>query len=457
MSHLELSTTISDDDFNLLFALNWKCFSNDSVIAAFFPGGLDSACRSFNVQDFKHGIFGNPAPPTKRAYAVLKDLDTNSFVAFVSAKIYRGSKGIIDGDMAEEPPPIQLPRIKDKEERIFYEWYWNENQRLMRHAEIMQAPHVYVQLLGTDPEWRRKGAASRLMRWVLGLAKQEGLGRCVLLTSPGTLESRFYETLGFQVAERRRMVYGNGREGPPVVIMSKEMKISLELSTTIHDSEWNSLFLLNWTCFSPDPSMAAFSPGGVDPTYCNLNVENFCRRTFGGPIERLYAVVRNQNDKDLPFASFISARVYRGTKGVLEGNPLGASLKVELPRGPPEEDKQQAYYERHWTWVSEERMKMEVFWRPHVYVQRLCTHPRFRRRGLGTRLLEWVVDFVRREDLERIVLLASAEAIRSGFYEHLGFRVEDRRTYVDVEHGEGGEVVTMVREIEKNDSKTGEK
>ncbi|OCL09526.1 hypothetical protein AOQ84DRAFT_375767 [Glonium stellatum] len=297
MSRFELSTTISDDDFDALFVLNWKCFGNDPVMTAFSPGGLDPAHRSSNVEDFKHGVFGGPTTDPERAYAVLKDPNTNAFVAFISAKIYPGLEGINDRALAEEPEPISLPRIGDDEEREFYEW------------------------------------------WVFDVVRERRLDQCCPIASPETLESGFYDNLGFRVAEKYRVVDENEREGPPIVIMSKAMGTSFELSATIRELEWDALFVLNWACFSSNPSIAAFSPGGVSPAYRTRNVEYFRNRAFTGPIKRLYAVLRNLHNKALRFISFVSARVYCGSKGVLKDNPSGTPIKLQLPQGPPEEYK----------------------------------------------------------------------------------------------------------------------
>ncbi|MCJ1441833.1 MAG: hypothetical protein MMC23_002325 [Stictis urceolatum] len=222
MSHFILSTTIAnDDEWNSLFVLDWRCFQQIPEIAALTPSGLDYAARSANIQALKASSFSGP---TERIYAVLKDPATSEFVAYVTARVYRGAHGIIDGPFGKEPSPLQLPQIADPEDRNFYEWYWNKERHERRSLEVLQAPHVYVQGLGTDPKWRRQGAGIRLMNWILDFVAREGLPRCALSASPETVESGFYSHLGFNACHKLQMRYESGRTGTEVVIMVKKLK-----------------------------------------------------------------------------------------------------------------------------------------------------------------------------------------------------------------------------------------
>lgn len=65
---------------------------------------------------------------------------------------------------------------------------------------------------------------------------------------------------------------------------------------------------------------------------------------------------------------------------------------------------------------------MDAFQRPMVYVQVICTDPAWQRRGAGTMLMNWYIEFARREGIRRCILCASPLAAEIGFYERYGFR-----------------------------------
>ncbi len=61
------------------------------------------------------------------------------------------------------------------------------------------------------------------------------------------------------------------------------------LSTTIEEEDWDQLFVLRWRCFKDSPPVAAFSPGGLDPSTRQANILGLKIGVFGGPVERAYA------------------------------------------------------------------------------------------------------------------------------------------------------------------------
>lgn len=216
-----LSPNIEDKDWDELWVINQKCFADTPEIAALSPGGLNPANRAASIEGFKRSVFGGPI---ERAYAKISEVQSERATSYVSARVYRGPKGLIDGPLAEAPPPIQLPFIEDKDDRAFLEWYWNRLRDIMRSSDDLHVPHVNVQSIATDPEWQGQGAASMLMEWIIAFAAKEKIRRCALLSGP--LVIGFYEKLGFRVVSRHTFVDENrfpGRVGTPIVTMVKDI------------------------------------------------------------------------------------------------------------------------------------------------------------------------------------------------------------------------------------------
>jgi GNAT superfamily N-acetyltransferase len=223
MTSFILSPDISEEDWDPLFAVDMRINHDSPEIQAFLPGGLSPAHRAANISGFKQGVFGGPV---ERVYAKITETSSGEIVSFLSARVYRGPKGIIDGDLANEPPPIKLPPNDDLAEKEFYEWFWNQHRAALRGCKEMQRPHVYLQVVGTDPAWQRKGAATMLINWLLDFVAKEGLGRCALGASPMASGSGFYEKFGFRAVDTLTFVDEDrfpGRRGTPIVIMVKDL------------------------------------------------------------------------------------------------------------------------------------------------------------------------------------------------------------------------------------------
>lgn len=68
---------------------------------------------------------------------------------------------------------------------------------LKTHKRIMKENHIYIILLGVNPDWQGQGYGRKLMQPVLELAKERGLS-CYLETH-GEKNVAFYNKLGFKV------------------------------------------------------------------------------------------------------------------------------------------------------------------------------------------------------------------------------------------------------------------
>jgi ribosomal protein S18 acetylase RimI-like enzyme len=218
-----LSSTFEDKDWDELFVVSSKCFESTPEIAVLSPGGLDPAHRAANIEGFKRGVFGGPA---ERAYAKISEVQSDKATSYITTCVYRGPKGVIDGPFAEAPPPVQLPFIQDKEDRVFYEWYWGRLRDVTRSSAELHVPHVHIQSLATDPEWQHQGAAKMLIEWVLSFAAKEKIGRCSLIAGPETSPTGFYEKFGFRAVSRHTFEDEDrfpGRVGTPVVVLIKDL------------------------------------------------------------------------------------------------------------------------------------------------------------------------------------------------------------------------------------------
>ena len=128
------STTIEEKDWDPLFVLQWHAFKDLPQIIAIQPGGLDPAEREANILGLKIGVFGGPV---ERAYGKLTEARSGNIIAFISCRVWRGPLGIIDGENAASPPAWKIPRIKDENEREFWEWYWTASSMAMREIKEM--------------------------------------------------------------------------------------------------------------------------------------------------------------------------------------------------------------------------------------------------------------------------------------------------------------------------------
>ena len=221
MQQFMISQKFEEGDWDPLFVIDWNCFKSVPEFAVLSPGGLDLDHRAANVRRFKEGVFGGRV---ERLCA--KVLSGEEIISYVSCRVYRGPSGIIDGDLAQPPPPIELPQIEDPGDREYYEWYWNRSAQVKRELRELQTPNIYIQSLCTDPAWQRHGAATMLLKWVFDYAEKERLYRLTLQASHFAVEIGFYEKFGFRVCNKHTFLDKDrfpDREGITVVTMVKDL------------------------------------------------------------------------------------------------------------------------------------------------------------------------------------------------------------------------------------------
>ena len=194
---------IKDEEWDPLFVWSFKGLTDQPAIAIRFPGGLDPAYRTANVGMLRQTL-SSSSEDIANVFA--KDKVNGDIVAFIACRIYRGPLGIIDGELAQPPPPARLPQIQDDKDRRFYEQSLTTSQAITREIKELHVPLLYVQILATDPVRQRQGAASTLLQWATQFAVEAKLKRMALTASQFTVKIGFYEQFGFYVAHEHAFV-----------------------------------------------------------------------------------------------------------------------------------------------------------------------------------------------------------------------------------------------------------
>ena len=62
----------------------------------------------------------------------------------------------------------------------------------------------------------------------------------------------------------------------------------------------------------------------------------------------------------------------------------------------------------------------------HFYLKEMCVRPSQQRRGIGTMLMEYLIEELQSEDVERVYLLTMQESPARAFYEENGFFLNEQ-------------------------------
>lgn len=129
-----VSEDIADEDFGLLFAIQFKASSNQPAMIAFYPRGLVEPARSENVTRIIKGL-GWKEPDLAAAKVV--DEETGEICAFATMRIYNEHpfSGARDSN-------ICLPRV-DEGIRSAVDWTFNTRNNRRRSFEALQAQGSY--------------------------------------------------------------------------------------------------------------------------------------------------------------------------------------------------------------------------------------------------------------------------------------------------------------------------
>ena len=131
---LIISETIKDTDYDSLFAIDYKAFSDEPVILALFPGGLDPAARAQNVAGFKSEL-GIEDPNVKVAKVI--DDQNGQICAFCVIRIWNENPYFPAKDSN-----LQFPHV-DEDKRPFVEWVFNTKNNRRQEMKALQSPGSY--------------------------------------------------------------------------------------------------------------------------------------------------------------------------------------------------------------------------------------------------------------------------------------------------------------------------
>ncbi|CAF9908313.1 MAG: hypothetical protein ALECFALPRED_004377 [Alectoria fallacina] len=185
-----VSQDIADEDFDSLFAIQYKAFSNQPAIKACYPGGLDEPARSENVARFIN-ILGWKRSNVAAAKVV--DDETGEICAFATMRVCEENPFLCAPDS-----DIHFPQV-DKEIRSAVEWTFNTKNDRRRSFEALQVPGPYchLQALGTDPARQRQGAATLLVKWAVRISDEKG-SRAMVEASKDATKYGLYSKQGFR-------------------------------------------------------------------------------------------------------------------------------------------------------------------------------------------------------------------------------------------------------------------
>lgn len=131
---LKVSEDIADEDFDSLFAIQYKAFSNQPAIRAGYPGGIEDHARSTNVARFVKRLGWKES---NVAAAKVVDGETGEICAFATMRVYDG-----DPFSNAEHSHVHLPHV-DGALRSAAEWVFNAKKDRRRGFEALQVPGSY--------------------------------------------------------------------------------------------------------------------------------------------------------------------------------------------------------------------------------------------------------------------------------------------------------------------------
>lgn len=169
-----------DHDLLVLCRTFARSFWDDPVMRWLFPNDDDFADGTVMIDFFR------------RLLAHGHSLVTSDVVAF-SLWIPPGRPEVEVESTATEPPSVELMA----------------KFIALREALTVNTPaeeHWYLQMVGTHPDWQRRGIGSQLINEGLSWARRDGLG--VYLETETEANVAYYRHLGFDV--RTEWTVGNG-------------------------------------------------------------------------------------------------------------------------------------------------------------------------------------------------------------------------------------------------------
>ena len=218
----------------------------------------------------------------------------------------------------------------------------------------------------------------------------------------------------------------------------------LTLIPTTVPADYTTLYTINYRAFADEPAILALSPGGLDPSSLATNVAGFAAGIgLGDPHTASAKVIDTASSAIVAFAVIV---LYETSPWVHDDDKPGGA-KVNFPHIA--EPDTRAWVE--WLFGTKARRREATpelhAAGPWAYLKALGTVPERQREGAATMLLQWACG-VANANGARMMVEASAAAVRYGIYEKTGFNKIDEYTYVDEKtfpHRKATTLVTMVR------------
>ncbi|KAJ6489759.1 acyl-CoA N-acyltransferase [Mycena sanguinolenta] len=189
---LELRDIDSDTDFPALFDCYNASFGEpmQPFIQLLFPtlGKADPPQDQYDegVERLKAWHLLDPNSQWRKVV----DTDTGRIAGASAWKIHK------ENPFAAEPEPLDASWWPAGSARAFAET--SLAKLVAPHARFAQRPHVYLSVIFTHPEYRRRGISQLSMDWGMKLADELGL---VMFLDAGVHGRKLYETNGFVYVE----------------------------------------------------------------------------------------------------------------------------------------------------------------------------------------------------------------------------------------------------------------
>lgn len=212
----------------------------------------------------------------------------------------------------------------------------------------------------------------------------------------------------------------------------------LALIPAIEPADYTTLYSINYRSFADEPAILALSPGGLDPSSLTTNVAGFAAGMgFNDPRKTSTKVVDTSSGAIVAFAVMVLYETSPWVGGDMPGAEISFPHVVEPDT--------RAWVEWLFRTKAQRCHGMPALCTagPWVYLKALGTAPERQREGAASMLLQWACGVADAQGA-KMMLEASAAAVRYGIYEKFGFRKIDECTYVDEKRFPGRKATTLV-------------
>jgi len=179
-----------------VYARSFMAAGPKSFSLAFFPDGFTPSITAWRIETYLSALASSPSSNGSQLFFLVTDAITSTSLAAsrwvlnldptppsTEEQDLNGTLSAIESEYANLPPRSGVNNPAFRALRLA--------QARAKHIHLHGRPHVYLWLLGTVPEARRRGAARFALEWGLRKARDQGV--------PVYLESS-EEAVGFYLA-----------------------------------------------------------------------------------------------------------------------------------------------------------------------------------------------------------------------------------------------------------------